>query len=207
MQLPVLIFDYGNVIAYFDYLKFFNRVGARQRRSGEAVQREMMDQGFTSRHARFETGELTPEAFFEGLGLNCSFDEFVRNWEDIFELNEPVAQLIGELKGRGYKLVLGSNTNLLQTRYFLHKFAATLDLFDELVLSYEVGAMKPDRRFYEACVQKAGVAAKGCVFIDDLPLNVDGARRAGLKALQYTDDRTLIADLGRLGVEITGREV
>ena len=206
MQLPVLIFDFGNVVAYFDYLKFFDRVGARQGQPGEAVRTQMMNEGFAGLHAQFETGELTPVAFFEALGLDLPFEEFLHAWEDIFWLNEPVARLIAQLKSSGYTLILGSNTNCLHARYFRQKFAGTLDLFDEMVLSHEVGCMKPDARFYAACAAAAGVSAGSCVFIDDLDLNVEGARRAGLQALQYVDNPGLKSGLSRLGIEVAWRE-
>jgi glucose-1-phosphatase len=62
--------------------------------------------------------------------------------------------------------------------------------------------MKPDREFYLACVRAAGVPAAACVFIDDIPDNVEGARDAGLTALLYVDTPRLIADLRGLGVEV-----
>ena len=46
------------------------------------------------------------------LGLKIPYEEFVRAWEDIFWLNEPLARLIVFLKSRGYTLILGSNTNV-----------------------------------------------------------------------------------------------
>ena len=127
------------------------------------------------------------------FGLSLPFEEFVREWEDIFWLNEPVSLLIASLKSRGYTLILGSNTNQMHADYFRRRFAATLELFDALVLSYEVGCLKPDSRFYEACARAAGVPAGSCVFIDDMAENVDGARKAGLQALQYVETATLIA--------------
>ena len=84
--------------------------------------------------------------------------------------------------------------------HFRRQFASTLDLLDHLILSHEVGHMKPAPEFYAACVSAAGVPAGVCIFIDDLEENVDGARRAGLIGLHYVDTPTLIADLDRLGM-------
>src|SRR5262249_38742815 len=129
-------------------------------------------------------------------------DEFVRGWEDIFWLNEPVARLIDFLKSQGYRLLLGSNTNVLHARHYRRQFAPTLDLFDHLILSHEVGYLKPERGFYEGCVGAGEVPAAECVFMDDVIEYVEGARRAGLKALHYVDTPTLIAELRQLGVEV-----
>ncbi len=98
--------------------------------------------------------------------------------------------------------MLGSNTNVLHAPYFRRKFAATLDRFDAYVLSYEVGCLKPDRRFYEACAKAAGAPAGSCVFIDDMALNVAGARAAGLQGIQYVETAALVEELNGLGVEI-----
>jgi putative hydrolase of the HAD superfamily len=210
MRQPVLIFDFGNVVSFFDYLRACERFGRALGLTGAALRERLQERGFAELHDRFERGEIDPEAFAASVmalaGLELAYDEFVRGWEDIFWLNEPVARLIEALDARGYSLLLGSNTNILHAAYFRRKFAPTLDRFHRLVLSHEVGRMKPDAVFYEACVAAACVPAGSCVFIDDLPANVEGARRAGLEALHYRDTPTLIADLRRLGVEVPGGE-
>ena len=206
MRVPALIFDFGNVIAFFDYLHFCNHLGARLGRSGKDVQAQLLEHGFAELHASFEAGDLTPDAFAERvtgeLGFSLPLEEFARDWNDIFWLNEPVSRLIARLKSGGYTLILGSNTNSLHANSYRHTFAATLDLFDALVLSYEVGCLKPDRRFYEACTAAAGVAGGDCVFIDDVAVNVEGARKAGLQSLRYVDMAGLIDGLRGFGVEV-----
>jgi glucose-1-phosphatase len=210
MRLPALIFDFGNVVACFDYLRACKRLGARLGLGGEHVRDQLLERGFAQTLGRLEAGQITPIHFAEevmaSLGLSFPFDEFARDWEDIFWLNEPVSRLVSLLKSRGYTLILGSNTNLMHAEHFRRQFAATLDQFDALVLSFEVGCLKPDARFYEACTRAAGVPAASCVFIDDLAENVEGARRAGLQSVQYCDDASLIARLRELGVEIAPGE-
>jgi putative hydrolase of the HAD superfamily len=61
------------------------------------------------------------------------------------------------------------------------------DKFDELVISAEVGLVKPDRLIYELAVQRLAVQPEEAVFFDDILENVQGARAAGLQAYQYTD--------------------
>jgi putative hydrolase of the HAD superfamily len=206
MKQPVLIFDFGNVVSFFDYLRACEQFGRRLGLSGPALREVLQQRGFGALHTRFETGRMGPEEFATAVmdlaGLSLPYDAFVRVWEDIFWLNEPIAHLIASLKSRGYRLLLGSNTNILHATYFRRRFAPTLDLFDHLILSHEVGHLKPEREFYEACVRAAGVPAVACVFMDDVPEYVAGARRAGLTALHYVDTKTLIADLRQLGVEI-----
>src|SRR5262245_54348323 len=206
MRLPALIFDFGNVVAFFDYLKACNRLAARVGLDGEEVRKLLLERGFSQMLARLESGQMAPSDFaakvMASLGLSLAFDDFARDWEDIFWLNEPISRLIAALKSRGYTLVLGSNTNLMHALHFRRQFATTLDRFDALVLSYEVGCLKPDARFYQACATAAGAPAASCVFIDDIAENVEGARQAGLEGVHYLDDARLITRLRELGVEI-----
>jgi HAD superfamily hydrolase (TIGR01509 family) len=209
-MLPVLIFDFGNVVAYFDYGLIYDRLGSRLSRTGESIRTQLHEGGFAKLHAPFESGLITPVAFAAnvtaGLGISLPFEEFVHDWEDIFSLNEPVAQLIASLDARGYRLILGSNTNVLHASFYRRRFAATLDRFDALVLSHELGCMKPDVRFYEACAKAANTPAGSCIFIDDMAENVAGAKAAGMQSLQYVDTAGLVAGLRELGVEIAPRE-
>ncbi len=206
MREAVLIFDFGNVIAFFDYLLAWEKFGHGLGLTGLELRELLEERGLAELHRRFESGGMAPEEFAVSLMALGEFElpyaEFVTIWRDIFWLNEPVARLIGSLKTSGYTLLLGSNTNVIHSTYFRHKFVPPFDQFDRFVLSHEVGHMKPDRRFYEACVEESNVPAASCVFIDDMAENVEGARQAGLEAIQYLTTPELIDDLRRLGVEV-----
>ncbi len=207
MRRPALIFDFGNVVAFFDYRKACAHFGQRLGLSGEAFLERVRGLGFSSLVQEYESGRLTAEAFSKAVGalvgLDLTHEEFAAAWSDIFWINEPVARLVERLKGLGYTLVLGSNTNDLHAAQFRRQFAETMACFDRLVLSYEVGHIKPSAAFYLACAEAAGSPARDCLFIDDLPENVEGARAAGLSALLYRDAPTLRTDLRNLGIELT----
>ena len=59
-----------------------------------------------------------------------------------------------------------------------------LKCFDEVVISTQVGAIKPDPRMYAAILKKLDAEPADCLFVDDRPCNLDGAVRAGLQAVQ-----------------------
>lgn len=206
MREPVLIFDFGNVVGFFDYLRACERFAALVSMSGPDFRDRLVARGFPRLLAEFESGRIPPESFATSLmdlsDVQLPYDDFVRAWEDIFWPNVPVAALIRALKAKGYRLFLGSNTNVLHATFYRRQFAATLDFFDGLILSYEVGHLKPARAFFDACVRAAGVPAASCIFIDDMPENVEGAREAGLTAIHYASDEALLADLRHVGVEI-----
>jgi glucose-1-phosphatase len=203
---PALIFDFGNVVAYFDYGRACQTLASRWELSARELRQRFGGADFTALVRTYECGRMSSEAFSSAFcrraGFEIDHDEFIKAWSDIFWLNAPVANLVASLKGRGYTLVLGSNTNDLHAARFRRQFAATLAHFDRLVLSYEIGHVKPSVEFYLACAEAAGTSPEACVFIDDLPENVEGARAAGLVGLVYRDTATLEADLRRLGIEL-----
>lgn len=204
---PALIFDFGNVVAHFDYTIAADKLGAHIGLSGIELLRRARAAGFDGLLKGYERGESTAEEFSARVmalvGLDIPHEEFAAAWADIFRLNRPVVDLIAGLKAAGYTLVLGSNTNGMQADSFRARFAEALAPFDSLVLSYQVGHGKPSAGFYLACVEAAGAAAGGCVFIDDLAENIEGARAAGLRGILYNadDHSSLPAALRAEGVE------
>jgi epoxide hydrolase-like predicted phosphatase len=206
MRRPALIFDFGNVVAHFDYRKAATTLGDRLGLSGEALLDRLRPLGFSDLVKSYESGRMTAEAFSKGVselvGLAITHDEFAAAWSDIFSLNESIAPVLAALKRAGYTLVLGSNTNDLHANQFRRQFAETLSHFDRLVLSYEVGHIKPSAVFYLACAEAAGADPGDCVFIDDLSENVEGARAAGLVGILYQQTEGLIRDLGSIGIQL-----
>ncbi len=206
MHNPVLIFDFGNVIGFFDYTRMYERIAPLLGIEVGELRQRLLRGRFEDLLNQFECGRIAPTEFadtlMDRLEFKMSYEEFVRAWEDIFWLNESLARLIEALKSSGYTLLLGSNTNVLHFAHYRRQFAKTFAHFDHLIASHEVGHMKPSRDFYWACIRAAGVPADRCVFVDDIDLNVHGAREAGMSALQYVDTPTLVADLRRLGIEI-----
>jgi glucose-1-phosphatase len=207
---PALIFDFGNVVAHFDYRMACARLGRPLGISGEELLERVQGLGFSPLVQEYESGRISAEAFSRGfcalVGLEVTHDEFARAWVDIFRLNEPIAAVVADLKRRGYTLVLGSNTNDLHAAQFRQQFAATLVHFDQLILSYEIGHIKPSAAFYHACAEAAGAPASECLFIDDLPENVAGARAAGMEGVVFRDVPSLLEALRGLGVEVADPE-
>ena len=206
MRRPAIIFDFGNVVAFFDYARAAATLGARIGLTGEQLLDRLRTLGFAEMLKAYEAGRVPAEDFVREVcrlvGLDVTHEEFAAAWSDIFTANESIAPLIAHLKAGGYTLVLGSNTNDLQAAHFRRQFAGTLAHFDRLVLSFEVGEIKPSAAFYLACAEAAGASPGECLFIDDLVENVEGADRAGLRGILYAGTEGLIGDLAAIGVEV-----
>jgi 2-haloacid dehalogenase len=72
--------------------------------------------------------------------------------------------------------------------------------FDGVVISGREGLIKPDPAIYRLLLGRYNLAAGSCLFIDDSPRNVEGARRVGLAALRFESVPALRAELARRGV-------
>jgi len=77
------------------------------------------------------------------------------------------------------------------------------ELFDTIVLSSDVGVIKPSVEIYEITAQKLGVLPDECIMTDDLPRNVDGANLAGMHGVLFTGNHQLEADINHM-VETQG---
>ena len=205
MQRPALIIDFGNVVAHFGYGPTCARLARYCGVSTESLAGRLEQVRSAPFVREYERGAMSSEAFAqkvcEALSLDVPFREFAEAFCEIFELNEPVAQLVAVLKKRGYTLVLGSNTNALHAEHFRRQFAEALGHFDRLVLSFEIGMLKPEPGFYLACAQAALAPPGSCLFIDDLVENVEGANSAGLVGIHYRDFDSLAAKLRAVGVQ------
>jgi glucose-1-phosphatase len=200
MAIRAVIFDFGNVVGFFDHHIATRRLARRSPMPEEAIYRFVHNGPLED---DFEAGRIGAAEFLralrEGCRLNGTDDELAAEFADIFTANEPVCSLIPTLKP-AYRLILGSNCTPLHAGRFREQFADTLRHFDGIVLSYEIGVRKPKPGFYEACVRLADTAPGECVFIDDLPANVVGAETCGLNGIVYHSPGELISRMQSLGV-------
>lgn len=92
------------------------------------------------------------------------------------------------------------------TNYPREKWALSLELwpflkaFDGVIVSGEVGLLKPDAAIFELLLERYGLAAEDCLFIDDVATNAEGARAAGLHGHHFEGAAGLEAELNRHGM-------
>lgn len=75
-------------------------------------------------------------------------------------------------------------------------------LFETIVISSEIGMVKPDRNIFEYILDKMDAVAQETIFIDDSPLNVEGAKAVGINAIRFESPEQLRKDLATFGVEV-----
>jgi putative hydrolase of the HAD superfamily len=199
-SIKAVVFDFGNVVGFFDYRRATRRL-VEYCGMPESVLRAFLFSGWLE--DEYESGRMSTADFLREVRLEfrprCSDAELAAIYADIFWPNADVCALVPRLKPC-FRLVLGSNTSELHSRRFRGQFAETLEHFDAQVLSHEIGVRKPNAGFYEHCRRLAGFGAGECLFIDDLPANVAGARGCGWHAIVYTGIDDLNRDLAALGI-------
>ena len=203
MNIQAVIFDFGRVICDFDLGKFMARAASSSTLSEAGLKGAMAES--LKMADRYETGLMTSREFYANAcrvaSLTMSEQEFVRAWTDIFTPKPATFELVKRLKGR-YRLGLLSNTNEWHFEFGV-KPVAIFPLFDAVTVSFEVRAMKPDRRIYDDMLAKLALPAAACVYIDDIAENVDAARALGLHGIHYTTHARLIEDLAKAGVDVS----
>ena len=111
-------------------------------------------------------GHLSWQNFLEEVASKTrkSVDQLQRMYE-AEQINLPLAAYIKELRGT-YKTALLTNSSSEFVRQMLTRTELE-DIFDEVIISSEVGAVKPDPRIYQYAVNKLKVGAGDAVFVDD----------------------------------------
>ena len=197
----LIISDFGGVICTFDYRIFCERLARRIHRTTDEVYGAVSDDHLQS---EFETGRLSGREYHQTvmsrLGADVPYDAFYRMYGDIFTEVPGTCDLLRRLH-TWYPLYLLSDTNEIHFGY-VQKTVATLSVFDEFIVSYEVGVMKPDPRIYQEALRRSGLPASACVFVDDRPGNVEGALRVGIHAVRFESPTQFASELTRLGVVI-----
>ncbi|PKN95272.1 MAG: hypothetical protein CVU44_00915 [Chloroflexi bacterium HGW-Chloroflexi-6] len=70
--------------------------------------------------------------------------------------------------------------------------------FDEIIVSAEVGIVKPDPRIYHLALQKLGVQPGEAIFVDDMPENIAAANALGMKGVHFRSVEQTLADIKQL---------
>ncbi len=138
----------------------------------------------------------------QSLGISAeALDDFVERFWAGDRVDAELTHMIHALRARGYRVGLLSNALPGRKRGASVAGRWGMEgLFDAQVFSYQVGALKPDPRMYAAILSALGAGAAETLFIDDAPANVQGARDAGMQAIQFVGREALIDELARLGV-------
>jgi epoxide hydrolase-like predicted phosphatase len=183
----------------------FDRFSATEgRQNGTVATAFRSDPAALDALIRFEEGRIS-EADFEqivarrlGIAPDRATGLALRLVDGLL-VEESMVDAVRTLRTAGVRTILVSNSWGVD-RY---PHALLSELFDEIVLSGNVGVRKPDRGIYDLAVLRSGQPAASCVFVDDLGGNLKPARAMGMATIKHSNPAVTIAALAELfGVDL-----
>ena len=199
-----IYFDLGNVLLNFSHPRMCQQIAELFQVEADAVWK-LLFEGDQLQHA-VETGTLSADAYYQTLceqfGSQPPRNDFERAASDIVEPNHPMVPVVTQLVVARQRIGLLSNINQGHWDWICQRYCGLYpEMFEQLILSYEVGAMKPDPKIFQAAIAKAGVRPAEIFYTDDIAGHVAGARAAGIDAVLFTSCEQLVGDLLERGVE------
>lgn len=193
-MVPVVVFDLGKVLVDFDYSIAARKVAARSSRKVEHLDHFLSGSPLLN---QFESGRLTAGQFFsevqKATGFQGGADEFAGYFADIFAPMPDMVELHAGLREKKVPTYIFSNTNEIAVGHIRRKFPFFLG-FDGYILSYEIGAMKPQAKIYEALESVSRRRGGDIFYIDDRAENIEaGAARGWQIVLHETPQKTRTA--------------
>lgn len=185
-----IVFDLGGVIMTLDPAEALRRFKALGLSDAERYLDSYTQSGI---FGNLEEGNITAEDFRSKLssltGHELTFDECKHAWlgyrKDVPQRN---LDLLKELRAKGYRLILLSNTNPFMMDWALSsefdgKGSSLNDYFDALYLSYRLGIMKPAPDFFRQVLDNESILPEETLFVDDGPRNVEAAGKLGFMTM------------------------
>jgi glucose-1-phosphatase len=194
-MIKTLIFDLGKVIVDYNHAKIFAAIAQKSDFNEAEIQQMVFSSDLS---ANYERGKISTQEFYESvkksLNLPMSLPEFDAAWNSTFELKSILDESLFENLSNKYRLIILSDTNEMHFE-FIRKNFTILNYFDDFVLSYNVGAVKPSEQIYNEAIKSANCLPNECFFTDDRLPNVEGAKNVGINAILFETAENFLQDL------------
>ena len=198
-----LVLDVGKVLVQWDPDEAMRKLDfSEEERS--AISTAMFTSG---KWAETDRGVLSDEElltfFYEEAPVYK--EQIKRLWDniDLAIWQFPyVKDWIRSMKAAGYRVYILSNYG----EHTYHKTRESglnfLPMVDGAIFSYTIQMVKPNAEIYEALCERFDLKPEECIFIDDLPANIEGAKAVGMQGIVFTGISDVLAELKKLGVEL-----
>ncbi len=208
LAVEVIVFDIGGVlIDWSPYHLYCDKLGLDQ----QEVDRFLNEVEFSEWNKEQDRGRSFARATDELTARFPEYRELIHAYDEHYLDSlkgsvQPVVDILEKLKRAGYPLYILSNWamekfNLVRPQYPFFEW------FDGIVISGDVGLIKPDQAIFEVLLERTGCPAEVCLFIDDHFPNIRVARELDFQTIQFTSAQQLEAELQHLGIlESTTRE-
>jgi HAD superfamily hydrolase (TIGR01509 family) len=147
---------------------------------------------------RYETGRMTKQDFFREVcaatGFRGDLEEFSRLFADIFTPIDPMVELHARLRRHAVPTFIFSNTNELAVAHIRTQFPF-FSQFNDYILSYEHGAMKPHPKLYEVVERVTGCVGARILYLDDRWENAEAGLKRGWQVIHHSTPEKSIAQI------------
>lgn len=195
-----VIFDVGRVLVQFDCESALEQLGI----TGAARKAVRAATEGTKEWDEYDRSEKSDPELLDAMVANApEYEKEIRLfWEHIgltIRKFDYASDWIRSLKKSGYRVYILSN-------YSTHTYQETkaeLDFVDDAdgaVFSFQVHKIKPEPGIYQALLEKYGLLAEECVFVDDRQDNIEAAEEQGIRGIVFQSYEQAVAELERLGV-------
>ena len=195
-----ILFDMGNVLIRFEPKQYVKNAGL-----SESDQQLLLRELYGSIDwVRLDRGTITEEEVYAHACARLPAELHAAAEYIIYHWNEPIVPITGtadvvrELKARGYTLYLLSNAARRQHTYW-HDIPGS-ECFSGTLISADVHLLKPEAAIYQALFDKFDLTAASCLFIDDFPPNIEAAENAGMQGIVFHDAGQLREELKARGI-------
>lgn len=194
------IFDIGSVLVKYDGDEVAERLAKMGGFDPETVKKLFsFDKLYPVETGRMPVAEFFAKDVQEALP-GISFDSWLDKFVEHFEVNPEGFELMLELKAKGRKVYILSNLAEYHKVAIERKIPGFFEHTEHNFLSYQMGYHKPEQEIYQKVCEKVGDKPENCVFFDDVPKNIEGAQKAGLKGILFSNDR--IVEIRKLVQEL-----
>jgi putative hydrolase of the HAD superfamily len=201
-RIAAVVFDYGNVLSLppeaddFRRLQSLTGLGEEPFNRVYWLHREEYDRGALDGSGYWGRVGEAGRKCFSAAHIEALIAEDIALWNRV---NPVVLGWVKALRENGLKTGVLSNMPFNLSSH-LRRSADWVHYFHYLLFSCELGLIKPDAAIYHACLKGMGVKPEESLFIDDRPVNVEGARAAGMRALVFRSADQLARDIQPFGL-------
>ena len=200
-----VISDFGGVLTNHlieAFAAFQNESGISAEQLGRGMQRIAERDGEYPLY-RLERGEVSEPDFLddlswgleEELGHRPTLHTFREVYFKALHPNEPMLDLMRELRGRGYRMAILTN-NVREWEELWRAKLPIDEIFELVVDSAWVGMRKPEPEIYQLTCERLGeIEPVDCLFVDDNELNVESARKLGMRAVLFESNEQAIPEI------------
>jgi putative hydrolase of the HAD superfamily len=205
-SIRAVISDFGGVLTnklIEAFAAFQDETGISMEQLGRGMQRVAERDGEYPLF-RLERGEISEADFLENLswgleaelGRRPTLHRFREIYFDALHANEPMLELMRELRDRGLRMAILTN-NVREWEELWRSKLPLDEIFEVIVDSGWVGMRKPQHEIYHLTVERLGdgLEPAECLFVDDNELNVEAARELGMTAVQFRSNEQAIEDI------------